>query len=89
MCREMKTWENIVFCRITFVNFLYVLHSMYIVNEVMNCFICNKTWLRRLHELKHAGHVLYGVQYKINDQFYIHFESTVSAIYSTYISTNL
>ena len=37
---------------------------MYGVNEVMNCFISIKTWLRRLYESKHAGHVPCGVRYK-------------------------
>ena len=28
-CRGIKTWENVLFCLISFVTFLYVFHSMY------------------------------------------------------------
>ena len=37
---------------------------MYGVNEVMNCFMLIKTWVRRLYESKHARHVQCGARYK-------------------------
>ena len=83
----MKTWENVLFCPISFITFLYVFHSMYGVNEVMNCFIlkhgCGDFMSPNILDMSHMG---FDIKLSI---FTCAFKSVQSAIHSIYIITIL